>query len=132
MHVDPAKRELASWFLGGLPIIVLRPDGGTQTLADRGSPLGSDKFEPGFKSIPLQGGERIFACSDGVIEMTVGDGTPLGRRRLHELLLASNSLPGEEARSRLVSGITSLGGMKGTLEDDCTFAFVDYGRNHVA
>lgn len=82
--------------------------------------MAQGSFELGRTSAPIAAGDRVFLCTDGVLEVENQAGRPVGVRGVVKLLQASAEMPLDEVPAHL------LGHLNKTLagrpqDDDITF-----------
>jgi len=117
--VDPAGGRLA-WASAGHPeALLLRAAGGREHLALTGPPLGVD-VDAVHASREIEGlgaGDRLLACTDGLLEARDASGEVLGEDRLEDLLRGLEGSAAEQADALLEHVAVFTGGRR---DDDRT------------
>jgi serine phosphatase RsbU (regulator of sigma subunit) len=106
------------------PALVVKTDGRVTTLGKKGSPLGAEAFNVGTDDYELQDGERIFLCSDGVLEMELKNGRPFGLRRAAKMLEGTARLPFPQALAHVEKELRALT-LDVKQDDDITFVLIE-------
>ncbi len=121
---DRASGELQVYALGGLPPIVMHPDGSRTALVARGSPLGSSReLAVGVQVSGMRPGDRLVLTTDGVIEAKVRDDRQLGLRRFIQILRDVHPIPLDQAVAQVVAQLDDQ--RIGAQEDDFTFCLLE-------
>ena len=60
------------------PIFIARASGEVEPVVTRGMPLGMSTFQAGYAERPFGQGDRVFVFTDGLSEMGLPNGRPLG------------------------------------------------------
>lgn len=101
-------------------MLVRRADGGIETLASTGPPLGlleGSRFEE--EDLELRSGDLLLLFSDGLVEATDAAGAELGSHWLEEQLQAGGGAPGKTTR-RIYDALSRRSD-RSSMEDDLTF-----------
>ena len=105
--------------------ILVRRSGATEILDEGGTIIGLDTggtYEEG--ETRLEPGDRIYLCTDGILEYADGGGDRFGEERLLDVL-SSRELPLGETCESVIEAVTSFaGGLP--ADDDITFVGLEY------
>ncbi len=105
--LDPASNRLLCVNAGHAPLpVVVRASGQIDEIAPGGLPLGVfETLEHGVAEVDLGRGDFLFACSDGVTDVTDPGGEMFGDDRLRDLLASCAGRPIAEVREALDVGL---------------------------
>ncbi len=111
--------------LGGLPALLMRPEGSHAVIGASGTPLGSvERLEIGERSAVLNPGDRLIITTDGIIETMTVNGRPLGFRRFVNVIRDVRELPLDLAVDRIVRDV-DVARAATPQEDDFTFCMLE-------
>lgn len=115
LRLDPAAGRATLWSAGSPPCFVLR-NGSIEVPGVRGTLLGQpgSALSVGRVEFPLDGVERIFFGTDGVMELP-DNGRPLGRRGLAAMVRGSN--PSRSLAALLAAQVRTVGGSASPTDD---------------
>lgn len=123
--VDQNSGEVVIYGLGGLPALLMGPDGNHLVIGASGTPLGSgERLEIGERNAVLGPGDRLIITTDGIIETAVSGGRPLGFRRFVNVMREVRTMPLEQAVDRIVRDV-DLARSDRPQEDDFTFCVLE-------
>ena len=125
VHLNFNRQEVRVWH-GGVPeAMIFRPGVGIiETISSRHLPLGvmpHERFDDSVVTYTMQAGDRLYLCSDGVLEARNGAGDMLGDERYRALFAAESETASlfEKVRDGVYDFMA-----EGEREDDFTFAEV--------
>ena len=113
---------------GGIPPFVWRSDGQVQMLDIGGLPLGHGLgAELGYagKKVPLQTGDFIVLCSDGVIEAKDGQEMMFGFKRLEQVIAGSPGASAQAVLNHIIQQVMDFADLR-TPQDDFTIAVLRF------
>jgi ligand-binding sensor domain-containing protein len=111
---------------GAPPIISLSNAGKHRVHFCAGTPLGIEgTFEPGELTGTLKPGERVLVYTDGIPEIEMPNGQPLGMRRLAQVYERTRPQDLRDAASTIVQTADENNGSR-PQDDDWTFAIVEW------
>ena len=123
-HVDCAQGTVVYCNAGHFPPILLRADGGTETL-DKGGPLlgaiEDATFE--FSEIRLEPGDMLVAYSDGVLECRNSAGEEFGAARLLSALQNAKQPTARETLVLLLAAVQDFANGR-SLSDDLSLLVI--------
>lgn len=123
--IDQNSGELVLYGVGGLPALVMVPDGKHLVLSASGTPLGSSpRLEVGEKTAHLGPGDRLIITTDGIIETAMANGRPFGFRRFVNVMRDVRGMPLEQAVERIVRDV-DLARSNQPQDDDFTFCVLE-------
>jgi len=122
--VDATAAKIEMCNAGAPPLFVMHSDETVTPMVAPGSLIGADDLVIGDADMALRPGDRIFAFSDGLPELTRRNGRQLGYAGVKRLLQKTAGLTIQTARDTLVD---ALDGALGTehQEDDYSFVLID-------
>ena len=128
LELDPVSRTLTVWNSAMPPLLVIGRDGTVRhRIGSSQLPLGVDGAHSPGRELPamleLQAGDRLFLCSDGVVE--AGGRQPFGQQQVEQVL--TESAPGQGVE-RLEQALVAHLGHDLPGADDITFVELDCGR----
>lgn len=120
VHLDTSAGKISIWS-GGMPNIYLFSVEGDlrDTLTSQHPAMGvleDHEFSDVTKDYPVQSGDRLYICSDGVVEACDESGDMFGNERLKELLIDA----GSDRFDHALQGVQAFQAGAGQ-EDDVTF-----------
>ncbi|MGZ3709209.1 MAG: PP2C family protein-serine/threonine phosphatase, partial [Bdellovibrionota bacterium] len=124
LEMDPAAKSFQWWNAGGPPLFVLKRDGKVENHSETGAPLGSDDLKIGVARGSAESGDRFFLFTDGVFELQLASGQPLGMRKLTKLLAETAAMPLGPARKFLAEKLVALHDGR-PQADDITFVLAE-------
>jgi len=122
--LNPETRELRYVSAGHQPPILLPADGAPESLESTGPPVGmlpNLSFED--RLVHLGVGDRLFICTDGVVEAENGNQEEFGLDRLLGRLTATRKLPVQESAGAVMSQVKEWRGSP-SLEDDASMVLL--------
>lgn len=121
--VDPSTGTLSWWNAGGPEIYLIR-GGKVSALSAAGSVLGTPgTLTVGLSQTPIAAGDRVFMCTDGLLEMR-RSGRMLGSRQVSKMVAATKELPVAQACTQLGKEVRMM--LEGQeQEDDITFVLFE-------
>jgi sigma-B regulation protein RsbU (phosphoserine phosphatase) len=122
--LDPETREFDYVSAGHQPPIHLRASGALKALESTGPPVGmlpNAAFEQ--SSLKLGPGDRVYLCTDGVIEAESAEREEFGDERLFKCLTATRKLPVQESLDVAMSHVSKWCGAAGLHDDASMLAF---------
>ncbi len=127
--VDSVNGTLEIWN-GGMPeILLLDRNGGRRNGWKSGHlPIGIlpvERFSATTEHFRFAAGDRLFLCSDGLIEAHVGDGEQFG---IDRALAALHATPGEPVRVERLKGALNQFMAGAAHHDDVSVALIDCGE----
>jgi sigma-B regulation protein RsbU (phosphoserine phosphatase) len=123
--IDQNTGDVVLYGIGGLPALLMVPDGRHVILSARGTPLGSSpRLEVGEKTARLGPGDRLVITTDGIIETAMANGRPFGFRRFVNEIVEVRAMPLEQAVERIVRDV-DLARSNRPQEDDFTFCVLE-------
>lgn len=138
LELDPVTRRMSWWNAGGTPLMILGRTGEVELVIEAGTPLGTqspgEHDEPdqpgelvlGTSTRTYQPGERLLMFSDGIKELPMACGRPVGYRRLKRQLIATRPWD-TDAAIRHLAALRELAAPDGET-DDITLLVVDVDR----
>jgi len=116
-RLDPPTGRLRFVNAGHQPALVVRADGGVQTLASSGVPLGlMESATYAAAEATLDPGDTLLIYSDGVSEARDAAGTELGVERLVDLVRGGQALDAARLVQRIEQALDDFAG--GASADD--------------
>jgi len=123
--LDQRTGEVVVYGLGGLPALLVKPEGAHTVIGASGTPLGSvERLEVGERTARLAPGDRLIITTDGIVETTMPGGRPLGLRRFVNVLREVRAIPLDQAVERIVRDV-DLARAARPQEDDFTFCVLE-------
>jgi sigma-B regulation protein RsbU (phosphoserine phosphatase) len=122
--LDPKTYEFDYVAAGHQPPIHLRASGTLQALETTGPPVGmlpNPEFER--RTLKLDPGDRVYLCTDGVIEAETEERQEFGADRLFKCLAATRKLPVQESLDVAMSHVSKWCGAAGLHDDASMLAF---------
>jgi ligand-binding sensor domain-containing protein len=111
--------------VGGLPALLMRPDGTHVVIGASGTPIGSaERLAVGQQAALLRPGDRLIITTDGIIETMTPKGRPIGLRRFVNLIRDVREMPLQDAAERIVHDV-DLARAAVPQEDDFTFCMLE-------
>lgn len=123
ISIEPGKLKLFN--AAAPPIYVLKPDSKIKSLLARSSPIGSNRFEMGSADYDLSSGDRLFILTDGVLEMSLANGSKVRLREVMRILAETRALDTDAAGKYVFDELRRLRGST-PINDDMTMVIVDY------
>jgi sigma-B regulation protein RsbU (phosphoserine phosphatase) len=124
LEIDPRAGVVRMWSAGAPAALVLHRDGKVEALAARGSALGAPSIRVGTVTESVSAGDRIFVFSDGLSELDLANGRPLGYRGVTKMLQSTLGRSAAEAVELLAAELRSLVATT-AQQDDIAFVIVD-------
>jgi serine phosphatase RsbU (regulator of sigma subunit) len=125
VQISASDGETHFFSAGAPPIMLMRKDGTVDVLTCQGSPLGSARFGIGRARTVLAPGDRLFICTDGIVEQALANKRPFGWRRLQKALSEGAQLSPEELVQHVLAQLDLARGNV-PQDDDVTMAVVSY------
>jgi len=123
--IDQNSGEVVIYGLGGLPALLMGPDGNHMVIGASGTPLGSgERLEIGERNAVLGPGDRLVITTDGIIETQVSGGRAVGFRRVVNVMREVRAMPLEQAVERIVRDV-DVARADRPQEDDFTFCVLE-------
>jgi serine phosphatase RsbU (regulator of sigma subunit) len=115
-----------SWHCAGAPqLIVSSPGSGAKALtAGRSGVLGTGEFRAAKATRPLKKGDRVFVFTDGLSEMELPDGRPMGLGNLCKTLDSVAGQDLQSAASTIAAEVEKLTNGR-PMSDDVTFGLLE-------
>lgn len=124
LEIDARAGVVRMWSAGAPAALLMRADGTVDALAARGSPLGTPGIRVGEVSVPVRPGDRVFVFSDGLFELALPSGRPLGYRGVTKMLQRTAGRSTHEAREQVARELRDVLAQVPQL-DDVAFVIVD-------
>jgi serine phosphatase RsbU (regulator of sigma subunit) len=111
---------------GAPPMMSLGLQGGHKVHFCPGTPLGTEGvFETGQTEGQLEPAERLLIYTDGIPEIALPNGTPMGMRRLAAMYERTRDQGLHAAAASIVQQLEAIQGEK-PRDDDWTFTLVEW------
>jgi len=130
IEVDPDRTAMHIWN-GSMPdVVLLGPDGAVkQTISSSHSALGiepDEKFKRNMDIISIEGNEKLYMCSDGVIDVRNSDGVKYGKERYFDSF--ARFTDNDDRFTLMVEDVTDYA-IDGEICDDISLIEVDMNKD---
>ena len=123
--LDQNTGDITVHGLGGLPALLMKPEGTHSVIGASGTPLGSvERLEVGERSARMAPGDRLIITTDGIVETSMKGGRPLGFRRFVNVIRDVRTMPLEQAVGRIIRDVNGVRAAR-PQEDDFTFCMLE-------
>ena len=123
--IDQHSGNVVIHGMGGLPAVLVNPQGKYTVIATSGTPIGSvENLSIGERKLRMESGDRLLITTDGIVETTLTGGRQLGFRRFVNVVRGAATMPLEPAADHIVREVDVARGSN-KQEDDFTFCIVE-------